>query len=670
MIRPAVWWAVGISLLLSACIPPKEEEVITEVRYDILDEPEFRAIYSFQDKSLSDSLYSYFRNPDPTWRRQAALAFASTRDSQGIDSLVLLLSDPIGPVREAAAYALGQIGSQKAEPALVAAFNGYDSLGKYIAANSAILEAVGKCGGAATLEYLSQIRSYLPSDTALLLGQARGIYRFGQRGISAPSGTQKMAEMALKPVMPLSVRLIAAQYLARTPGISLDSFSRNIAQRIPKETDPSVRMALVSALGKSHLTFVQDSLLAWLLTEPDYRVKVNTIRALASFDYAKSRPFILMALHNENEHVALQAAQFLRDYGSSADASYYWKISRDTALYPPVKAMLLAAAQRYVPQSRDTLRFKINADNRSRFQYAQKTFNKVAYLKALGENPWNYRWLFQVWMGEKNQTIRTTAAEMLAAFSNRADFDKQYGSKKAGLEFAGIFKIMLKSADAGSMAVAAGALRNPARHYRIMYDSLGFIDTALTLLVLPRDQETYQEIQQTYSFLKSGKQASPPSPPAFNHPIDWALLRNLPPHSTAVILTSKGRIEMELLPLQAPGTVASFIQLAREGYYQGKNFHRVVPNFVIQGGCPRGDGYGSLDFTLRSELSPAYYDQEGYVGMASAGNHTEGVQFFITHSPTPHLDGKYTIFARVRRGMEVVHRIQPGDLIEKVLINP
>ncbi|MFM8449848.1 MAG: peptidylprolyl isomerase [Haliscomenobacter sp.] len=670
MIRPAIGWAVGLSLLLSACIPPREEEVITEVRYDVLDEPEFQAIYTLQDKALSDSLYPYLRDPDPTWRRMAALAFASTRDSQGIDSLVLLLSDPIGPVREAAAYALGQIGSAKAEPALIAAFDGYDSLGRYAGANGAILEAVGKCGSAPTLEYLSQIRSYLPGDTALLLGQVRGIYRFGTRGISSSTSVRKMAEMATKPVLPRTVRLVAAHYLSRTQGIVLDSFTRDLSQRIPHETDPSIRMALVSALSKSHLPAAQDSLLSWILSEPDYRVKVNIIRALAPFDYTRSRPFIVLALHNENEHIALQAAQFFRDYGNAADASYYWKSSRDTTIYPPVKAMLLAAAQRHVPQSRDTLRFKINADNRSRFQYAQKTYNKVAYLRALGENPWNYRWLFKVWSEEKNVAIRTTAAEAIASLSSRADFEKQYGSQKVVAEFAGIFKLMLKSKDAGSMAVAAGALRHPSRNYRMLFDSLGFLDTALSTLVLPKDQETYQEIQHTYSFLQKGKQVSASPPPAYNHPINWSVLRSLPPHPVAVLLTSKGRIEMELLPSQAPGTVISFVQLARDGYYAGKSFHRVVPNFVIQGGCPRGDGYGSLDFTIRSELSPAYYDQEGYVGMASAGNHTEGVQFFITHSPTPHLDGNYTIFGRVRSGMEVVHRIQPGDIIEKVIINP
>jgi len=88
---------------------------------------------------------------------------------------------------------------------------------------------------------------------------------------------------------------------------------------------------------------------------------------------------------------------------------------------------------------------------------------------------------------------------------------------------------------------------------------------------------------------------------------------------------------------------------------------------VIQTGCPRGDGYGSLDYSIRSELTQIYYDSEGFIGMASAGNDTEGTQWFITHSATPHLDGNYTIFGKVIEGMDVVHKIQQGDKINEII---
>ena len=125
---------------------------------------------------------------------------------------------------------------------------------------------------------------------------------------------------------------------------------------------------------------------------------------------------------------------------------------------------------------------------------------------------------------------------------------------------------------------------------------------------------------------------------------------------------------MKMWTNNAPASVGNFIQLAKSGFYDGKIFHRVVPNFVVQTGCPRGDGYGGLDYSLRSELPMVYYDRAGYVGMASAGPDTECTQWFITHSPTPHLDGRYTIFGEVMEGMEVLHSLNIGDTIEKIII--
>jgi cyclophilin family peptidyl-prolyl cis-trans isomerase len=113
----------------------------------------------------------------------------------------------------------------------------------------------------------------------------------------------------------------------------------------------------------------------------------------------------------------------------------------------------------------------------------------------------------------------------------------------------------------------------------------------------------------------------------------------------------------------APFTVMSFLKLASQrGFYRGLSFHRVVSNFVIQGGDPHGDGWGGPGYTIRSEFSPLSFD-EGELGMASAGKDTEGSQFFVTQSPQPHLDGRYTIFGKVVSGMDVVNRIQIDDRI-------
>ncbi|HEY6806407.1 MAG TPA: peptidylprolyl isomerase [Pyrinomonadaceae bacterium] len=135
----------------------------------------------------------------------------------------------------------------------------------------------------------------------------------------------------------------------------------------------------------------------------------------------------------------------------------------------------------------------------------------------------------------------------------------------------------------------------------------------------------------------------------------------------AVVTTTKGSFTIELLPKDAPLTVDNFVQLARRGYYRGIVFHRVVPNFVIQDGDPRGDGNGGPGYTIRCEVNEVPYDR-GAVGMALSGKDTGGSQWFVTHAPQPHLDGGYTVFGRVISGMNVVDNIVRGDVIRSITI--
>ena len=131
--------------------------------------------------------------------------------------------------------------------------------------------------------------------------------------------------------------------------------------------------------------------------------------------------------------------------------------------------------------------------------------------------------------------------------------------------------------------------------------------------------------------------------------------------------TDRGTIQIELAVLDAPLTAENFVQLARSGFFNGLSAHRVVPNFVVQTGDPRGDGEGGPGYTIRDELNELPY-LRGTVGMALDWADTGGSQFFITHSPQPHLDAKYTVFGRVVAGMDVVDAIQQGDIIRRVRV--
>ena len=141
---------------------------------------------------------------------------------------------------------------------------------------------------------------------------------------------------------------------------------------------------------------------------------------------------------------------------------------------------------------------------------------------------------------------------------------------------------------------------------------------------------------------------------------------------TVEMKTSKGPINLELFPDKAPVTCASFVNRAKRGYYDGLSFHRVIPDFMIQGGCPRGTGTGGPGYQFQDECHPeARHDRPGMLSMANAGPGTNGSQFFITHVVTPWLDGKHTVFGQVQSDADqaVVNAVAGGDAIETVTVS-
>ncbi len=651
---------------LNACIPYQEEE-FSDIKIDLSDE-EFQEIFNLQDRQLTDSLIAFFQHKNPNYRYSAALAMGSIQDTLALDALSFLLEDEIDEVRAAAAFSIGQIGHPKGASLLMQNFNNNDTLGQFGKANRAILEAIGKCGDLSTLKLLSTIKTYQIQDTALLQGQCWGIYRYALRDMVAPEGTRRMVDIATQDAYPNSVRFIAASYLANAPEISLDSFASPISRSFFREEDPRIRMSLAIAMGKTASPTALNVLLNQLKLAQDYRVKTNILRALGNFDYKACREAVVEALEDPQLQVSQRAAQYFIDFGGGRDATFYWRLAKDTLPWQ-TQLMLYQATQKHLPPFYSNYRASINNELNQRFRKSQNPYEKAEVLRALGEFGWNYRSIYDQYKNSDNQIIKTASLEALQKISDREDFRSFFGlgTRRVERELTVYFTEAIRTGDPGLMTPAIIALRNPAHTYINHLDSLQFLDTALINLDLPKHYETYNELKSTIAFLK-GEPEYKVSPPPFNHPINWDLVSNLTIEPQVLIRTTKGVIKLRLLPDIAPGSVANFIEQAQKGYYNGKNFHRVVPNFVIQSGCDRGDGYGVPDHTIRSELTPLHYDQEGLVGMASAGRHTESSQFFITHSPTPTLDGRYTIFARVIDGMPIVHNIEVGDRIEELRI--
>lgn len=669
MSKTVIFFLLVISIGLFQCVPPNDEK-LTEVYVDFTN-PSLQRLYDLQDRGLADSLVQYFNHEDPTYRYLSAMAFASIKDSTAIDSLVTLLYDPIDQVRVAAAYSLGQIGHPKAETPLMKAFDRFDTEGVSRYFNAAVLEAIGKCGNPNLLDPLATTSTYLPTDTVLLEGQAWGIYRYGLRGTTSTPGTEKMMDFATARKYPPSVRLIGANYLARA-NINLTNGDSLLAPALPREDDPRIRMALVLALGKTKTERAANALLYQFNIEKDARVKTNILRALTNFDYAIAKATALRALNDPHVGVAQTAAEFFVENGTAEDATSYWQLAKAPSRTRwEVALKLYSAALKHLPYSFEESRRYLNWELRRRYENSPNPYEKAAALQALSQYGWNYRYIRDAAYPSDLQPVRTASVEALANIARMPNFRTFFGGGvRARKDLSDCFRDAIDNGDVGMMAVAAGVLREPNLGFKSTFDSLEILENALKKLRIPQEIETYNEVQKTLAYFRDTTY-TPAARPKFTHKIVWKFINDLKDGTRAVIRTSKGDIKLELMPVVAPGTVANFIELVKDGFYNGKNFHRVVPNFVIQGGCPRGDGYGSLNYAIRSELPYLHYDQQGYVGMASSGNHTECTQFFITHSPAPHLDGKYTIFAKVVEGMDVAQSTQIGDVIEEVVLeNP
>ena len=654
-------------ITINSCVPPSNE-IITDIN-NANSDLVYQGIYNHQDKQNIDSVLLYFNHSNPGYRLAAVNAMASIQSELSIDSLVETLGDPIIEVRTAAAYALGQIGNLETVDPLMNAFVNKDTSDVDNVFNSTILEAIGKTGNKSLLDVLASVESYRITDTLLLLGQSRAIYRYANRGINTQKGTNRMVELASNQAYPNEVRVIAANYLARAKDIDISKSQFRIAEALIGASDPNVRMAIALALRKVTEPDILKILQSQFIVEKDYRVKVNILKAFGSYKYIDNIDLILDHLDDENIHVANAAAQYLVDHGKRDDVEIYKTFAKKN-LDHTVRAKIYASVLKHLPsyyiESRALIRSSLL---RYLKELKGKPYVAKHYVAALGQDPYSYAYLKEAAIDSGVVTIRTAGMEALSKIVSGKSFVNtfRFRSDRVKIEILDIIKEQFAKGDVGTMAIGAGILSNEKIGYRNLIQNDSFLIAAAAKLSLPREIETYNEIKKALAYINNVKYKAEKN--SYNHPINWKTLATVSDSTIAVVRTNKGNFTIKLFGNTTPGSVANFIDLANDDFFDNKVYHRVVSNFVIQGGCPRGDGYGSLDYSIRSELPQLYYDDEGYVGMASAGLNTEGTQWFVTHSPTPHLDGKYTIFGKVTEGMDVVHQIVEGDKIIDVIIS-
>ncbi len=655
-------------LFIYSCVPPIEQNDL-DVNIDLTNVTQ-QNIITAKDRREAGALIPFLNSKDVTERYLATEAASSVQDESLIPLLVSILnSDPSEDIRYLAAFALGQYGNPTLQNDLIAAFQLQDTANYNTLTRGTILEAIGKCGDQQTLDLISEVSTYRSSDHHLLLGQARAIYRYGLRNIYSPKGTKIMIERVTDQRMPQSVRLMAAQYLARNPGLDINNSLDKLSDVLKFEENEDIRIALSGAVASRGQTAQIPVVLNLLSSETDYRVQSNIIRNIGSYDYAIYRDTVIGLLESENDHIFNLSATLLQNNAPRQEAAFFLDKARK-ATNNQRKAKLYSIALNVLPSRFINTRKIVNDEISVAFRNATIDIEQAAYINALSLDPANLLLIINNGLGSPNHLVRTTSINSLLTLMTNPKTLQIYRrpSTYDALRERVVNELskLLKSGDPGSISAIANLVRNENCGFKQVVGLNLLIRSAMRKLDLLKDYEARKECLLSLNYLEDTTYVI--DLPSFNHPIDWSNLTGLTDSSRAYIITTKGQIEVKLFKNHAPGSVSNFVSLAQSNFFDGKTIHRVVPSFVIQAGCPRGDGYGSLDYTIRSELGPKYYDAEGYVGMASAGKDTEGTQWFITHAPTPHLDGRYTIFGKVTSGMDIVHKIYQGDLIQDVRI--
>lgn len=632
-------------LLFLSCTATVENTPAVSIKVNKFQDSTLAKIYQLQDERKSQAIASYFTSENPHYRAAAAMAMASVQDKAMISYLGVLLDDPESKVREAAAYSLGQTYDSAALPLLASALYTENSL----PVKTVILESIGRV---ITQDSLSVMQGFNPENDHEKEGMAWALYRSGIRNVYDDLSVM-MALKLLDTSNTYVTRLGAAHFLVRTPQLNLDKNLNVLLHAATHDPAPAVRMAVASAVGKVKNKNSAKALAQVILQDPDYRVRVEATKAYASLPEA-DKSILASQLNDENVNVQIAAAESLsRSTGLDVDNLLEKVKNQDNSR---VKYLLLQSAILNDGNSGNVVEIAKQEYNKSNDPYY-----KAGILRALGYSPQAYDFIVTEIFADQAPVVNTAGVESLAIMRGLTDFPQELK-----VPLGNVLRDVMKLGDVGTIYVASNLLTDTRFDFKKLYEDYTFLYEAKDQLSLPKDNEALLVLNQTIAYFEGSKEVTVTENP-FNHPIDWAYVSRVPADLEVSISTSKGDIIMRMLVEDSPGSVANFLSLAQNGYYNGISFHRVVPNFVVQGGCPRGDGFGGENYSIRSEFSDLRYE-EGSVGMASAGKDTEGTQWFITHSPTPHLDGRYTIFAQVTQGMDVVHRLEVGDKIEKITI--
>jgi cyclophilin family peptidyl-prolyl cis-trans isomerase/HEAT repeat protein len=619
-------------------------------------------------------------------REKALMCYANLQDTNAIPLLVDRINS------DAAVFAIGQTAgllSARSRATLEhdIIYSRFDQI-KSTSTRNRLIEEIGKFGTEQALIDL-YLRFAIDGTSDYREGFIMSAARFAIRGVATNDVTQYLVNLAKDFD---NVPWQAVYALQRIGNHQVTQAAIAELRPLFQHRNPLVRIHFATLLGKLKDPAVAlDPLSKMAEFDGDWRVRVNALRALGNFDLSHQDQIIAMltrSLSHENPHIPITALatignlslkesdspamknlfDFMKKISFNKDQDYLWQVQAEAS--STLAKLIGSDAAQYI-----------------NLKSASSRQAEARLLVALGTTGSKEIFSTLVSYVDKNDQLLSRSA--LDGLLELAKANPQSQAIIDGTVQAA--SVGLKSGDVAIIASGAAILGDSLCANSSSADKL--LD-ALDNLHVPGDIEAIQEICSSLGKLKSHK-AIASLEKLLNQPdrsvklaaldalksitgreysaemrieplytdFDFQYLGSLPAPIRVKMETAKGDVVMELDKNAAPFTVMSFLKLAEQrGFFRGRIFHRIVPNFVVQGGDPRGDGWGGPEYTLRSEFSLLKFN-EGTVGMASSGKDTEGSQFFITQSPQPHLDGKYTIIGKVISGMEAVNKLQVDDRI-------
>ena len=644
------------------------------------------------ERRWDDELRGLLSNRSVAIRKRAALAAGRIGNDGAVVPLVnMMKTDADASVRAMAAFALGEVEAASGADGLIAVIKNNGEQGEL---RARALEALGKIAAA------------LPQDQQARQRELGAVIREALEVESKRSGNQPAKQLtALLGITAVlrsrpadagptlakflnspdsRVRSDAANALAR---LRLKDGNERLRFLVSNDRDPNVRANAARVLGATEDKESFQLLMARATSDSDERVRVSGIRALAALKNANAADFLVKHItSNTNEilEIATTVGRLLPQ--TNYQDAIYWFRSKNEWLnhtapeieigfarvapaayladlekvktpsdWRATAAIANALAEYATPDSlKNTPEMAGAAEEALRKMLGYRNSNNAIpdVLRALAAfKPKDLQQVLIAHLQNPDTIIRATAVDLLGDLppSDEITSAVMIGWKRARPEPLNDYVLSVIETLGKQKTAAANDGLKIGLHWP---DHLVRRRAAALLKANGEgDFSRHIGIAETRYTAADYRRA----------------LARIGRKVTAVVTTTRGSFTMELLPSEAPLTVDNFVQLAQRNYFRGITIHRVVPNFVIQDGDPRGDGNGGPGYQIRCEINQVPYDR-ATVGMALSGKDTGGSQWFVTHAPQPHLDGGYTVFGHVIKGMEVVDRIERGDVVKSIRI--